>query len=299
MDQRIRARYESGPWSARTGATREWTLEVEEDGLSGRIGAGRVLPDAVLSVAGTGIPVDGQRAAELSRRVLAAVTDWQIRFEAIVQVGFARQVATASDLSEGRVTFTLHEIGEEAGHQRLFQTLLPDLGDERLSAGVRRRRRRAALVLLALVQRFPAVLYALALTGEEILEQFQRRAADDLGCDPYVRQVYEFHLAEESNHVSFVRAVYAEAWARAGRMERVLVRRALPRMITGLVDSTVPAEVYLRAGFTRHDVRLIRTSTPRARCRSEVARPVLTALVEAGVFRERCVPRTWRRLVGD
>jgi hypothetical protein len=289
------ARYDSRPWSGRAGAAREWVLEVEELGaIDGRLGDGQVLPDRLLSVAGTGVDATKEQRAALARLELGAVTEWQMRFEAVVQAGFARQVASAPDLASGRVTFLLHEIGEEAGHQRLFQRLVPSAPDP--AAPALEPIPAVFDQVWPLAMRFPAVLYALVLAGEEILDRFQEDAADDPATDPFVREVYAFHRMEEANHVAFVQAVYAEAWVRASRVERAVVRQVVPRLIGRLFDAKVRPGDYEKAGLPSGVWGRVRHSDAWTSSRATAARPVLDALVDVGALRRSALPRPWRQL---
>src|SRR4051812_6294761 len=58
MTAGMKARYDSTAWSRRSGASREWVLEVEEPGLGGgAVGAGQLLPDELLSVRDSLVPI--------------------------------------------------------------------------------------------------------------------------------------------------------------------------------------------------------------------------------------------------
>ena len=55
-----------------------------------------------------------------------------VHFEAVLTAGFARQVAESPDLADPRVTYMLHEIGEEARHSRAFIRLIDELAPDRV-----------------------------------------------------------------------------------------------------------------------------------------------------------------------
>lgn len=294
-------RYDSGPWSRRVGAPRQWVLEVVElrTDVTGRVGEGQVLPDELLSVAGLGLVLTPEQRRVLSREEAASITDWEVRFEAVLEAGFAAQVATARDVTAAPVTFMLHEMGEETGHQRLFQRMLGQLkprADWPIPPAVVNFACRRAIHT---VGRHPAFLYALVLGGEEITDVFQRTAAEHPGTDPFIRAVYQYHRREEANHVSFVRAVYAEAWASGTWLDRLLVFWVAPPVIRLLFDSMVHPGVYKTAGLPAFRTwRRARRSTERVRLRQEATRPVVRSLIEAGALRTGKVPRPWQKLCG-
>src|SRR6476646_8875783 len=95
----------------------------------GTLGSGQVIADELLSIDGLTVdrePVSltpGQRA-RLSREEVAAMLTMGVHFEAVLTAGFARQIAEASDVSDPRITYMLHEIGEEARHSRAFVRLV-------------------------------------------------------------------------------------------------------------------------------------------------------------------------------
>jgi P-aminobenzoate N-oxygenase AurF len=292
-------RYDSSPWSRKAGASREWVLDVSEltTPVSGHVGRGQVLPDQLLSIAGLGLSLtDAQRAA-LAREELASITEWEIRFEALLEAGFAGAIATARDVTSPRLTFMLHEMGEETGHQRVFQRLLAQLEPRtrwpvphRLRSAVYRR---AAASLM----RRPALLFVLVLAGEEVTDVFQELAAEHPATDPFVRAVYEYHREEEADHVSFAQAVYAESWVDSTWVDRALVRWAAPAIIAFLVDSMVHPGVYAVAGLpTLETWRAVRAGEQRSAFRQHAVRPVLSALLEAGALTPGRVPRPWRDL---
>lgn len=292
-------RYDSSPWSRKAGATREWVLDVAEltTPVPGRVGGGQLLPDELLSIAGLGLCLTDVQRAALAREELASITEWEIRFEALLEAGFAGNIAAARDVTSPRLTFMLHEMGEETGHQRVFQRLLAQLGPQtrwpvphRLRSAVYRR---AAASLM----RRPALLFVLVLAGEEVTDVFQEAVAENPATDPFVRAVYEYHREEEADHVSFAQAVYAESWVDSTWLDRALVRWAAPAVIAFLVDSMVHPGVYGVVGLPRVETwRAVRAGEHRAAFRRRAVRPVVGALLEAGALTSGRIPRPWRAL---
>ena len=291
--------YDSSAWTRRAGARREWILTVTErhTPVSGRLGQGQVIPDELLTVAGLDLDLTDEQRTALAREEVAAVTSWEIRFEALLEAGFAGQIATARDVTAPRLTFMLHEIKEETGHQRMFQELLKQLAPTTRSPLPHWLLTRVLRRSIRAMVRCPALLFTIVLAGEEVVDVFQEAVADHPGTDPYVRAVYEYHRDEEADHVSFGSAVYPESWVDTSRVDRALVRWVAPAAISAMVDWMVHPHVYAAAGLpARATWQAARRTPERAAYRRGAARPVLETLIEAGAVRPGCVPRPWRRL---
>ena len=50
--------------------------------------------------------------------------DTGVRFESVLMAGFSLDILSRPDLTDPRVTYLLHEMGEETRHSRLFVRLL-------------------------------------------------------------------------------------------------------------------------------------------------------------------------------
>ena len=101
-------------------------IEPDAD-LPGHVGPGQVLPDDLLSVAGLDLDLSADQRATLSREEVGSITAAGVLFEAVLEAGFALQITRSSDLTDPRITFLLHEMGEETRHQRMFIRMLADL----------------------------------------------------------------------------------------------------------------------------------------------------------------------------
>ncbi len=106
-------------------------IEPDVDVL-GEIGDGQVLPDEIDE------PLERPRAlcrtdrrAEEGARARGGslpIVDTGIRFESVLMAGFSFEIVSRRDLTDPRVTYLLHEMGEETRHSRLFVRLLQQLG---------------------------------------------------------------------------------------------------------------------------------------------------------------------------
>src|SRR3954471_6321057 len=86
-------------------------IEPDVD-LPGHIGPGQVLPDDLLSTAGLGLTLDEEQRIRLSREEAASLFIAGTRLEAVLMAGFGMWIAGRRDLTDPRVTYALHELGE-------------------------------------------------------------------------------------------------------------------------------------------------------------------------------------------
>src|SRR5215211_1885414 len=109
-----------------TASTRR-VLEPEELFDWDSMGSGQIIPDELLTVHGLDLDLTPEQKARLSREEVAAMLGTGIRFEAALMAGFSLQITEADDLADPRVTYMLHEIGEETRHSRAFSRLVEKL----------------------------------------------------------------------------------------------------------------------------------------------------------------------------
>ena len=268
--------------------------------VAGHVGPGQIVADELLSTAGLDLDLTPEQRATLSREEIASITDAGIRFEAVLTAGFALQIATTpGSITDPRIEYLLHEIGEESRHSRLFARLNEQLDPQARNpfAG-----KLGQLVMKRGVRRIislPSLLYTLVLAGEEIPDLIQKRSAEHPDTDPFLRDVNKYHRLEEARHLSFARAVLPEVWAEASLVEKVAVRRVAPLVIKGMFETLVHPGVYAAAGLPAWPTwKAVNRSPQRIQLRHEALRPVLKALLDAGVFRGARVPKGWRDLCG-
>ena len=109
----------------------------------------------------------------------------------------------------------------------------------------------------------------------------------------------KYHRQEEARHLAFARLLFPEQWATAGPIERFLVRHLGSRIAIGMFDTIVHPGVYGTVGLpTWKTWRAVNRSAGRTALRHQALRPLLTQLVDAGVFRGGRVPKGWRRAAG-
>jgi hypothetical protein len=193
--------------------------------------------------------------------------------------------------------YSLHEVGEETRHSRLFSRLLTQLAPS--ARNPLTALRPFERLGIRWIIRHPAMLCVLVLGGEEISDLLQKLASEHPDTDPFVREVNRYHRAEEARHLAYARTVLPEQWAKAGPVERVAVRRVAPLMIGGMFDTLVHPGVYGTVGLpTWRTWRTVVRSPRRVALKQQATRPIVKAMLDAGVLRAGRVPRPWRRLAG-
>lgn len=274
-------------------------LEPEELFDWSSLGSGQVIADELLTTAGLDLDLDADTRARLSREEVAAMLQMGIRFEAVLESGFALEMAESSDVASDRFTYMLHEIAEETRHQRAFIRLIEELEPRAVNPFSRGPVKRALNFNIRRIIRMPAFLMVLVLAGEEIPDLLQKLASEHPDTDPLLAAVNRYHRQEEARHLSFARATLPELHARAGRLERLRIRYAAPVIIGGLFAAFVHPGVYTAVGLPGFATwRAVNRTPERVALRHRATRNVLRALLDAGVLRRGRIPRGWRRLCG-
>ncbi len=272
-------------------------IEPDTD-VPGAVGDGEVLPRHLLSVAGLDLDLTDEQWTTLSREEMASILDAGVRFESLLMANFGVSLAYRRDLTDPRVEYMLHEVGEETRHSRLFIRVLNQLRPtaknpftSRFYAAIDRR-------VTGWAVRHDAVFMLMVLFGEEGPDLLQKLAVEDPATDPFVREVNRYHRAEEARHLAYGRTVLGELFAEATWSERFVIRHLGPVAGAGVFDALVHPGVYATVGLpTWKTWNAVRKTAQRRELRRQVLAPVCAALVEAGVFRHGRPTRTWRKAV--
>ena len=268
--------------------------------VAGEPGPGQVLPDELLPVdEATLATLTAEQKRVLSREAVASVAQSGIRFEAVLCAGFAAQMASAPDLTDPRLTYLLHEMGEETRHQRLFQRLIASLEPKAKPPVPTRVLRFTLNIGMSLFARSYPLLYVLVLGGEEIPDLFQKLAGEHPDTDDFVRAVNKYHRSEEARHLGYARACFPELMEDAGFVDRFLVRTLAPLIIRSMYDLMFQPNIYAEIGLpTRRTWKAMLRSKKWTQNRYDATRSVLKVLLDSGSFRGGRVPRLWRSLCG-
>ena len=272
-----------------------------DQALTGTLGDGQVLADELLSLSELDVfaTLTREQKIKLSREEIASITNEGIRFEAVLEAGFALQVVYADDLTDPRITYLLHEMGEETRHQRVFVRLLQQLQataknplDRPIVRFVQRRAIRRIISK-------PALFYTLVLGGEEIPDLLQKVASEHPDTDPFLADVNRYHRQEEARHLAFARLMLPEVWQKTSLTDRLAVRFVAPLIIGGMFDMLIHPGVYETIGLPGWETWKAANRSPRrVALRQEATRPILRALFDAKVLTPGGVPKPWRRLCG-
>lgn len=258
----------------------------------------QLIADELLSTSGLDLELTADQKARLSREELASMLATGVRFEAGLMAGFGA-LMTRTEVTDPRVTYMLHELGEETRHSRAFARVVSELAPQAenpLNRGAPERLRRR---VLKATMNHPALLTVFVLAGEEIPDLLQKIAAEHPDTDPLIAAVNRYHRQEEARHLAFARMTLAEHWANASRRERRRVRRLAPRAIGVLFASLVHPGVYRTIGLPGFRTwRAVQRTPLRVALRYEGTRPVLKQLLDSGVLKRGRIPRGWRRLCG-
>jgi hypothetical protein len=276
-------------------------LEPETD-LPGAIGDGQVLPDELISLSNVPELFDQltvEQKRTLAREEFASIVDTGVRFESVLMAGFSLDILSRADLTDPRVTYLLHEVGEETRHSRLFVRLLAQVKPRARNPFDGPVARSAQHVLMPFLTAMPSLFCLLVLSGEEVPDLLQKLASEHPDTDPMIKAVSKYHRQEEARHLAFGRMLFPEQWATAGPMERFLVRRLGSRIAIAMFDTIVHPGVYATVGLpTWTTWRAVNRSVGRTALRHRALRPLLTPLLDAGVLRAGRVPKGWRIACG-
>jgi hypothetical protein len=276
-------------------------LEPDTD-VPGEVGDGQVLPDELISLAN--VPeLFGRLTAEqkrtLAREEFASIVATGIRFESVLMAGFSFEIVARPDLTDPRVTYLLHEMGEETRHSRLFVRLLTQVRPKAKNPIEGPVVRIAQHIVLPILMSMPSLFCLLVLSGEEVPDLLQKLASEHPDTDPMIKATSKYHRQEEARHLAFARIIFPEQWAAAGRIERFLVRYLGSRIAIGMFDTIVHPGVYGTVGLpTWKTWRAVNRSVGRTALRHRALRPLLDVLVDADVFGRGLIPRGWQRAAG-
>jgi hypothetical protein len=270
--------------------------------VPGAVGPGQVLPDELLSIAG--LPdVLGSLTTEqkriLSREEFASIVDTGIRFESVLMAGFSMEIVGRHDLTDPRVTYLLHEMGEETRHSRLFVRLLEQIRPTAKNPMNKPIFRILERIVMPFLLNMPALFCLLVLSGEEVPDLLQKLASEHEDTDPLIKAVSKYHRQEEARHLAFARLLFPEQWAAAGPVQRFFVRYLGSRIAIGMFDTIVHPGVYATVGLPTWETwKLVNRSAGRTALRHRALLPLLTQLLDAGVFRGNRVPKGWQLAAG-
>jgi hypothetical protein len=269
-----------------------------DEAVKGGVGEGQLLPDELLSVAGLDLELTEEQRILLSREEIASIASVGVRFESILMAGFALDILRR-ELSDPRITYILHEVGEETRHSRLFLRMVSQLKPQARNPFAGKIARAVQSVVIPILISLPAMFCVAVLTGEEIPDLFQKLAGEHPDTDPFVREVNRYHRQEEARHLAFARMILPELVEKASFVDRMMVRHVAPLIAGGMFDAMVNPGVYKVVGLPSWKTWLAANRTPqRLELKHGALRPLLAAVIDAGAFSAGRVPAAWRKVCG-
>lgn len=267
--------------------------------LVGSIGPGQIMPDELLSIASLHLDLTPEQRATLSREELASIISEGIRFESLLMAGMAMAMAQTEKLADTRVTYALHEIGEETRHSRMFVRLLHQIEPVAVSPFEHGIRGMGKRWLLRHLINYPALFCVLVLAGEEIPDLIQKRTSEHPDTDEFVRAVNKYHRQEEARHLAFARTVFPELWANSDYIQRWRVRHMAPVVVEAMFAILIHPGVYETIGLPKWSTwRHAQLSPHMVKLRQDATRPILATLLKDGAIKAGHVPPAWRWLTG-
>jgi hypothetical protein len=276
-------------------------VEPDTD-VAGALKGGQVLPDELLSIADVPEILNAltpEQKRTLAREEFASIVDTGIRFESVLMAGFSMEILRQRDLTDPRVTYLLHEMGEETRHSRLFARVLGQAAATAVNPIDTPLVRILERIAIPILFNMPALFCLLVLSGEEVPDLMQKLASEHEATDPMIKAVSKYHRQEEARHLAFARLLFPEQWAAAGPIERLSVRYLGSRIAMAMFDTIVHPGVYATVGLpTWGTWKTVNRSAGRTALRHRALGPLFTQLHEAGVFTGNRIPKGWQRAAG-
>ena len=222
-----------------------------------------------------------------------------MRFEAVLAAGFSLEILRYQDLTDPRVTYILHELGEETRHSRLFVRMIEQLApcarnpiDTRIITAVQNR-------ILPRLMRRPAFFCVLVLTGEEIPDLYQKLRVRTSRHRPVHPGGQSVSPARGSAAPELRAHVAARVVGQGDAFERFQIRHVAPLLLEGMFDMLVHPGVYETVGLPGWATwKRVKATPERMALRHQALRPVAQALVDAGALRPGRIPKRWQHACG-
>jgi len=272
-------------------------IEPDEE-VTGDFRPGQIAADEHIFAVAAGVPMTDEQKAQLSREQAAALLDGGIRLESALMAGFGLMLASWPDMKDPRVTYALHEVGEETRHSRLFARMIVQLQPKAQNPFHSGPAKLIGRRIYRLTAHNPLLLATMVLAGEEIPDLIQRRAVEHPDTDDYLRRANAYHREEEARHIAFAGILLPELWRTASMRQRWLVKHVAPHLVHLMLDGEMlHPGIYAAVGLPGPKTqRAVKRSASYRAFLAEGMRPVLkTLLASAPQLRGR-VPRAWRRI---
>lgn len=185
-----------------------------------------------------------EQQVSLTRHEFSSIMNIGIWFEMILQEMVIRD-QYLGDYHNPEFQFALTEVADECRHSIMFAKASAKM----VGKSYRPSNRVARLGKFFMRSAKDEVAYAGILVAEEILDVFQRGCMRDERVLPFIREINEIHVLEESRHMKFAREEVREAMAKVGPIRRRWSAFYVASAASFIFASLVRPQAYIDAGL--------------------------------------------------
>lgn len=185
-----------------------------------------------------------EQQVSLTRHEFASIMNIGIWFEMILQEMVIRD-QYLGDYHDPEFQFALTEVADECRHSIMFAKASAKMVGKSYRPSTKVGRLGKVFMRTAKDE----VAYAGILVAEEILDVFQRGCMRDERVLPFIREINEIHVLEESRHMKFAREEVREAMAGIGTVRRQWSAFYIASAASFIFSSLVRPQAYADAGL--------------------------------------------------
>jgi hypothetical protein len=190
-----------------------------------------------------GLPQEERARIGLHRVVTAMKIG--VQFESVLKRGLL-DYATTLPNNAPEFRYIYHEVIEEAQHSLMFQEFVNRSGFD--PPGLSWDMRLGARFVVGLARRFPPLFFLFVLGGEDPIDYTQRKMLRaDHPNHPLLERIMRIHVTEEARHLSFARHYLRHAVPELGRVRRLVLSIAAPRLLGEMAKQMLlPSDALLK-----------------------------------------------------
>lgn len=185
-----------------------------------------------------------EQQVTLTRHEFASIMNIGIWFEMILQEMVIRD-QYLGDYHDPEFQFALTEVADECRHSIMFAKASAKM----VGKSYRPSKKVGRLGKVFMRTAKDEVAYAGILVAEEILDVFQRGCMRDERVLPFIREINEIHVLEESRHMKFAREEVRESMKTVGRVRRQWSAFYIAAAASFIFTSLVRPQAYADAGL--------------------------------------------------
>jgi hypothetical protein len=235
-----------------------------------------------------------QERAQIGLQRIVTAMKIGVQFESVLKRGL---LEFAADLPNGAPEFryTYHEVIEEAQHSLMFQEFVNRSGFD--PPGLPWDMRFGSRFVVLLGRWFPAMFFLFVLGGEDPIDYTQRRQLKDHSSHPLLERIMRIHVTEEARHLSFARHYLRREVPRLGRVRRLVLSIAAPRLLGEMAKQMLypSSDLVKKHGMPREQLKQLRASDDARRFVAESVGKVRRLCVDLGLVTPLS-KRIWKRM---